>query len=220
MTALPKPAEDRSSPARPSSAAASRRILSNARVLLFSRGYSAFTMDELATSLGMSKKTLYVHFSGKNEMIRAVIDGFAEEARIDAETLLADPALPFAEKLHGFARGMTARLSKIGPLLLVDLERNAPRLHQHVLQVRARTLPYIFGRFIEAGRSCGAIRDDADPVFAGEFFLHAMQGLLRADTLKRLRVRPEICFHHAVRLFFGGLLTPSGHTEYEKLFPR
>ncbi|MGC4072862.1 MAG: TetR/AcrR family transcriptional regulator [Nibricoccus sp.] len=198
----------------------SDRILTEARALFFSHGYSAFTMDDLAAALGMSKKTLYVHHAGKDAMIRAVLDGFAAEVRADTEALLANRSLQFAEKLRGFAQGMVDRLSQISPEILADLEQYAPPLHRYVLQVRAKNLPYVFGRFIEEGQMSGAVRDDVSPVFASEFFLHAMQGLLHADALKRLRMNPETCFDNAIRLFFGGLLTPQGHKEYEKLFPR
>jgi AcrR family transcriptional regulator len=197
-----------------------RRILSEARTLFFSRGYSAFTMDDLASSLGMSKKTLYVHFPGKDAMIRAIIDGFATEVRADTEALLANQSLRFAEKLRGFAQGMVERLSLLSPSILADLQAYAPDLHQHILNTRARNLPYVFGRFIEEGQLTGAVRDDVSPVFASEFFLHAMQTLMQADALKRLRLSPDTCFDHAIRLFFGGLLTASGQKEHEKLFPR
>ena len=142
------------------------RILAEARALFFSHGYSAFTMDDLATSLGMSKKTLYVYYSGKDAMIRAVIDSFAAEVRADTETLLGNHSLRFAEKLRGFAQAMTERLSKLTPHILGDLEQYAPALHRYVLDTRAKNLPYVFGLFIEEGQLCGAVRDDVSPVFA------------------------------------------------------
>jgi AcrR family transcriptional regulator len=196
------------------------RILLEARALFFSRGYSAFTMDDLAAALGMSKKTLYVYYAGKDAMIRAIIDGFAAEVRADTEILLGNHSLQFAEKLRGFAQGMVDRLAQLSPAILADLEQYAPALHRYVLAARAKNLPYVFGRFIEEGQLCGAIRDDVSPVFASEFFLHAMQGLMQAGALKRLRLEPEACFDRAIRLFFGGLLTTAGLKEHEKLFPR
>ena len=53
------------------------RILQAAHAHLFSYGYNALTMDDLAHELGISKKTLYVHFAGKDEIIGAVIDDLA-----------------------------------------------------------------------------------------------------------------------------------------------
>ncbi len=196
------------------------RIVAEAREQFFRHGYSAFTMDELAAALGMSKKTLYVHFDGKDGLIRAMLDCFAGEIRAAAETLLSDRSLSFAEKLRGFAGEVMERLGRVSPAILADLQRFAPGLHRHLEQLRGKNLPYIFGRLIEEGQRLGAVRDNVSPVFAGEFYLHAMQGLLQPATLQRMQLRPEQAFDNGLRIFFGGLLTPAGQRDYEKLFHR
>lgn len=196
-----------------------RRIVGAARELLFSRGYRAFTMDDLAGELGMSKKTLYVHFRSKDAMIGAVLDEFAGGLRVEAERLLADRALGFAEKLRGFAGVAVERLGRVSPELLAELQRFAPELNRRVQELRGKNLVYIFGRFIEAGQMSGEVRETVSPVFASEFYLHAMQGLLEPAALQRLRVGPKQVFENAMRIFFGGLLTPAGQKDYEKLFP-
>jgi AcrR family transcriptional regulator len=197
-----------------------RRILDQARTHFFTYGYSSFTMDDLATELGMSKKTLYVHFRSKETIIRAVLDAFAFEIRSDADRLLADQGLAFAEKLRGFALGLMERLAQFTPAVLRDLQRFAPTLYHHIEHLRGKNIPYIFGRFIEEGQVAGAVRDDISPVFAGEFYLHAVQGIMQPATLQRLGVPPEVALDRALRIFFSGLLTPAGHKEYEKSFPR
>ena len=176
-------------------------------------------MDDLATELGMSKKTLYVHFRSKETIIRAVLDTFAAEVRADAEKLLGDRSLGFAEKLRGFALGLMQRLSQVTPAVLRDLQRFAPTLHRHVEELRSKNIPYIFGRFVEAGQVAGVVRDDVSPAFAAEFYLHAMQGMMQPLTLQRLKVPPHQVLERALRIFFCGLLTPAGHKEYEKSFP-
>src|SRR6266702_2427720 len=42
-----------------------QRIVEAARAHFFSHGFRRVTMDDLATELGISKKTLYVHFPDK-----------------------------------------------------------------------------------------------------------------------------------------------------------
>ncbi len=177
-------------------------------------------MEDLAADLGISKKTLYVHFPGKDAIGRAVIEGFAAEARADADVLLGNPQLTFLEKLRGFALGMAERFSRFRPAVLDDLAEHAPGLHRHVEEVRGRNLPYIFGRFVEAGQLAGLVRDDVSPVYGSEFFLHAMQGMMHPSTLRKLKLSPPDAFDQGLRVFFGGLLTPHAHEEYEKLFPR
>lgn len=209
-----------SPPADPGTHAHHTRILRQARADFFLQGYSRFTMDGLAAELGMSKKTLYVHFAGKDEIIGAVIDHLAAEIRADADALLANRALNLAEKLHAFIEGMMTRLAALSPATLRDLQRFAPRLHQELEDVRARTLPYVFGRFIEEGQRSGLVRPQVPPGFATEFLLQAMQGLMQPATLERLRLTPREVLATAIDLYFGGLLSPAGRKQYEKLFPR
>src|SRR5215207_4793869 len=82
------------------------RILRQARLDFFSHGYSSFTMEALAAELGMSKKTLYVYFAGKDEIVGAIIDHLADEIRTEADALLRNRELNLAEKLRGFVEGM------------------------------------------------------------------------------------------------------------------
>jgi hypothetical protein len=63
------------------------------------------------------------------------------------------------------------------------------------------------------------VRDDISPAFAGEFYLHAMQGMMHPSSLQRLHVQPETVLDRALKIFFCGLLTSDGHKEYEKSFP-
>lgn len=194
------------------------RILQHARMRFFRDGYGALKMDDLAADVGISKKTLYVHFTSKRALCRAIIDQIAEEIRRDADTVLRDRRLTFVEKLRGFSQGMMERFSRVGPEVLPELARLAPDLHRHLDAVRAKNIPYVFGRLIEEGQLAGVIRDDVSPVFVAEFHLHAMQGMMQPATLRRLKLTPPETFDFAVRLLFGGLLTPAGQKEYEKHF--
>src|SRR6266480_4077530 len=56
------------------------------RAHFFAHGFRSVTMDDLATELGMSKKTLYAEFPSKTALLRAVLlDKFASvEKDLDA----------------------------------------------------------------------------------------------------------------------------------------
>ena len=196
------------------------RIVRLARAHFFAHGYSQCTMDELAAELGMSKKTLYVHFTGKEALMRAVVEDLSREIRASADELFANRRLNFAEKLRGFAEGMVERTARMNPRLLRDLQRFAPEIYRQVAEMREKNIPYVFGRFIEEGQLAGMVRTDLDPVFAVAFFLSAMNGLFEPATMERLGLAPRDIVPRAIDLFFGGLLTPAGRKEHEKLFPR
>ncbi len=197
--------------------AARRRLVRAARVRLLSAGYRALNLDELAAALGLSKKTLYRHFPGKDALARAALDDFVASVRADADRVLADRRLGFAARLGALAAALHARLGEIAPHVLGDFQRHAPALHERVFALRRRHLPAIFGRLLAEGRRARKVRADADPAFATQYLLHAMQGLMHPDSLAALGLTPAEALDRALRLYFGGLLTPAGRLDYEKL---
>ena len=71
------------------------RILDQAYRLILAHGYSRVTMDEISAELRMSKKTLYRHFSSKEELGEAAI--VALFARIGEELRPTPVPLPEGE---------------------------------------------------------------------------------------------------------------------------
>jgi AcrR family transcriptional regulator len=66
--------------------------------LLVRKGYAATSMDDVATQLGISKATVYLHFKSKAELALAVIIRNIESATEAIQTL--DPALPAIERVR------------------------------------------------------------------------------------------------------------------------
>ncbi len=196
------------------------RILSTASQQLFTYGYNALTMDDLAHELGISKKTLYLHFPGKDAIIGTIIEGIGRAIRSGMESVLNDPKLTFAQKLRGVIDVVVPRLSKVNPAMLRELQRYAPGIHQKIDELRQKNIPYVFGRLFRDGIAEGAVRADIDPDFAAQFWLQAMRGLVHPDTLALTHLTPRQSLEKALELFTGGLLTPAGRKDYEKLFPR
>jgi AcrR family transcriptional regulator len=192
------------------------RILEAARAHLFAYGYSALTMDVLAHDLGMSKKTLYVHFPGKDAIITAIIDGIGESIRARMDAVLSNPRLNFSQKLCGVSDVVGSNLAKASPGLLHDLQRFAPQLYQKIDDLRQRNVPYVFGRLIRAGLAEGKVCRDVDPDFAVEFWLQAIRGLVHPAVLDRTQLTPRQTLEKAIHLFFGGLLSAAGRKDYEK----
>jgi len=200
-------------PAAPSSA---QRILDTARARLFADGYSALTMDELAHDLGMSKKTLYVHFPGKDAIIDAIIEETGAAIRDHMDAVLGNPRFDFSQKLCALIEVVGSSLSKASPGMLHDLQRYAPQLYQKIDDLRSRNVPLVFGRLIRTGLAEGKVRPEVDPDFAVEFWLQAIRGLMHPAVLERTQLTPRQTLEQAIRLFYGGLLSPAGRKDYDK----
>lgn len=58
-----------------------QQIIEEGKNLVEKYGFRKFTMDELAQNLRISKRTIYLHFKTKNELISSIIDSIIEDDR-------------------------------------------------------------------------------------------------------------------------------------------
>jgi AcrR family transcriptional regulator len=203
-------------PSSGSAPSARIRILATVRTHLFTLGYSGLTMDDLAQELGMSKKTLYVHFPSKDAIASAIIDSIGEELHVRFEAVLADPGRTFLQKLTSVTDIIGDTLGRASPAMFRDLQRSAPALYQKIEDIRQKTVPFVFGHLIRTGIAEGRVRPDIDPAFATEFWLQAIRGLVQPAVLERTQLTLRQTVHKALPIFFTGLLTSSGRKDYEK----
>jgi AcrR family transcriptional regulator len=192
------------------------RMLRAGHELLFTHGYQAFTMDQLAHELGVSKKTLYVHFASKEAIVDRIIDLLGTATRTAMEAVVADRDLSFTQKISGVVAVAGNTLGKVSPSTLRELQRFAPAIYQKIEDIRGKVIPVVFGRLIRSGIASGLVRADVDPAFATEFWLQAIRGLVQPATLERTGLTLPQSLEKALHLFFAGLLTPAGRKDYEK----
>ncbi|MDB6094908.1 MAG: transcriptional regulator, TetR family [Verrucomicrobia bacterium] len=194
------------------------RILAAAQRHFFAYGYNAVTMDDLAHELGMSKKTLYRHFPGKDAILATIIEGIGRQIRLELDAVLDNPRISFSQKLRAMIGVIVPRLALMSPTLLRELQRYAPRIFQRIDELRQRNIPYVFGRLFREGIADGSVHPALDPDFAAQFWLQAIRGLSHPDVLATTRLTPAHTLEKALDLFAGGLLTRAGRKDYEKLF--
>ena len=191
-----------------------QRILQAARHRFFRLGLRALTMDDLARDLGVSKKTLYVHFPSKSVIAEQIVDFIGRTMRSRFDKILDDPTLSLAQKLCAIVEVIGANIAQLSPSMLRDLQREAPGLYQKIEELRQKNIPYVFGRLLKQGHDAGLVRPEIDISFATEFWLHAVRGLMQPDALDRTGLTLKQTLHKAAPLFLNGILTPTGQADY------
>ncbi|MFL5354150.1 TetR/AcrR family transcriptional regulator [Archangium sp.] len=182
------------------------RILEKAEEFFLTHGYSRVTMDELAAELRMSKKTLYRHFSSKEELGEAAI--VASFARIGEELarVAGDERRDFAERFHGFVKVLAGRYARAGPVLR-DLQRDAPALWQRLLEVRRAAVQANFGGLIAQGVKAGALRADVEPRLLIRMVLTLVDQVMRPDVLGELGMTAEQVLPGMLGVMLDGIRT-------------
>ncbi|MDX2185435.1 MAG: TetR/AcrR family transcriptional regulator [Opitutaceae bacterium] len=192
------------------------RILHAARERVFTRSNPVFTMDDLAGDLGMSKKTIYQFFPGKDAILGAIVESMGRSIHSQLEAIVSDESLRCPEKLSKAIGCVGLRLSKVSPTLLRILKREAPAVYQRMEELRRRNIPHFFGRILESGKHDGTLRGEVDTGFAAELWFHAIRGLMDPETLDRTQRTPQQTLQDAAAIFFQGVLSESGRALYRE----
>lgn len=94
-------------PGRPKDLEKRAAILAAAARLFIDRGYDATSMDAVAAEAGVSKLTVYNHFSDKENLFREAV-AFVGEKYLPHDVFVADRQAPVRDQLHAIARAFLA----------------------------------------------------------------------------------------------------------------
>lgn len=76
-----------------------KRIIEGALDVIGKQGVK-FTMDDVATELGMSKKTIYTVFRDKNQLMLAMVDYVFDHIKEGEAEVVSDPSLALVDKIR------------------------------------------------------------------------------------------------------------------------
>ncbi len=181
------------------------RLLNAAEDTFLSAGVHRVTMDEIAASIGMSKRTVYQLIPGKEQLILRVLNRFAGRIRAQVEAILDDPSIEFPEKRDRYIATIANNLSRINSRLLSEIQRFFPSTFREIDSIRARNLPQLMGKLIRQGQQTGFIKEDADPEFISAVFLASISGLMTQPQMERFGSSPSEIAARIARLIFEGI---------------
>lgn len=101
------------------------RIFAQAEVLFCRYGIKRITMDDLARDLGISKKTIYLHFKDKDELVHLLItEMLGKESFVIARNELESQNA--VEEIFQVVTQLSGLLSRMNPLIFYDLQKFHP----------------------------------------------------------------------------------------------
>ncbi len=140
---------------------------------LFRKRGLKLTMDDIADSLKLTKKTLYNNFSSKDELMRTVMQHVIEDIEFRINLALSHGKNAI-EALFLTSSMMNKTLESIGPLLLSDSSKYLPDLKVLDHSNRMSFYSKIILENIERGINEGLYRDDFNKELVTLFFTSAM----------------------------------------------
>ncbi|MEZ0540663.1 TetR/AcrR family transcriptional regulator [Fibrella arboris] len=193
------------------------KILAESAKLLWKYGVRTITMDDIARRLGISKKTIYQHFSDKEDIVYQAVKHHIEHEMLECDRVMRLDMNPIDEMLL-VSDMMRRQADAINPSLLMDVQRYYPKAWAFFLDHKEKRIINDIKANLKRGVEQGFYRAD-----------------INLDTMARLRVElvqlgfddrifpnnkdvkdviatQEQLLHHFVR----GILSESGFVAYNE----
>ncbi|MDH7479004.1 MAG: TetR/AcrR family transcriptional regulator [Syntrophomonadaceae bacterium] len=160
------------------------RIIEAAVELFNFRGYRNVTLAEIAEHLGISKKTIYQFFTGKDEIAEGVLCFLSTKMNSkirEIKDLNLDPAI----KLREIIKLSRTGLSKINPLFLEDIRKYIPNLEEELKKIKQERI-FLFEAIVREGQAMGTFRSDIDARLAAITYYEILLSVHNPAIITRL----------------------------------
>jgi len=191
-----------------------KRILDKAGEQFLKFGYTRITMDDLASSIGISKKTLYKHFRSKEELIATFIKSLMQEIMKNITNIIHNPETEYLVKLKQLIIFLGNFAAKIGLLPFQELQKAVPHLYQEFDAIREKFILANFRGFFQEGIQKGVIRKDVDLEIILLVFVNSIRGVINPKALAELPFTVKDAFDGIIKVIYNGILT-EGHKIME-----
>jgi AcrR family transcriptional regulator len=186
------------------------RIQAKAHELFMQYGIRSVSMDDIANSLGMSKKTLYQYFADKDELVDAVVDSHITIIQTDCAGCHKEAA-DAVHEIFLTMENIIEQFSNMNPMVLNDLAKFHFRAYQRFKEHKDKFLVKIIRENIEWGKKEELYRADVNTDVISKFRLESMMIPFNISVFPPGKYNLAEISAMIIEHFIYGLVTIKGH---------
>ena len=180
-------------------------------------GIRSVSIDDICHELGMSKKTFYVYFASKDDLVQAILHKHEQKVAHDLDNALSKRSI--TQVIVEWAKiAKTANKKDLKtPPMIYDLEKYYPQLSSSHKKVMRQTAEKILVRFLEKGVSEGIFRAEIDVDVVAMMFLdmqYRLLDLMAGGQMTKEEV--QRIGHQRMDIMMRGILTHEGFETLKK----
>jgi AcrR family transcriptional regulator len=156
------------------------RIRDKAREMFMKYGIRSVSMDDIATQLGMSKKTIYQYVTDKNDLVEMVVDADVQDMRNDCTGASTD-AHDAVDEIFITIERVAEQFSNINPVVISDLEKFHVRSYQRWMEYKNKFLLQVIRKNLERGMDEGLYRPEINIDIISKFRLESIMVAFNID---------------------------------------
>ncbi len=194
------------------------RIKQKADELYRRYGIKSVTMDEIASQLGVSKKTIYQSFSDKNELVDAVI---VDLLTYNKECCQKDKARAqdAIEEVYLAMEMLESMFENMNPSILFDMERNHPATYEKFKKHKYNFLFHLVKENIRRGKEEELYRPEIDADVVATVRLETMMMPFNENLFPKSKYSLVFLEQQLIEYYLFGLVSLKGYklvAKYQK----
>ena len=178
-------------------------------------GFKSFTMDDLANSLGISKKTLYEQFSSKNELVEATLDYALEMSccQVDKFVLREGSVI---ENVFRNQKEVQSLFDLNSTKPIWELKKYFPKTYERMEIEFTKSDACFIDKVLERGWQEGLFRKDINVPFYKVFYSSVQRLRSFSDTFDDREFPFWDTIYTLMEYFFRIIVNEKGLQELEK----
>lgn len=185
------------------------KIIIKATELFLNLGFKSVTMDELAEGLGISKKTIYVHFQNKTKLVEEVTFYLFDKICIEIDNVCENSINPIQE-LYDIKLLVMHHLNNEKSSPQYQLKKYYPRIFERLKFKQFEVMHKSVNESLIKGVNTKLFRPDIDIDFISRMYFNGMIGIKDEAIFPKDNFSMEYLSESFLEYHFRAIVTDNG----------
>jgi len=152
------------------------KIINKAAELFLTLGFKSVTMDDIANEMGISKKTIYVHFKNKTKLVEAVTFNLFDNICDGIDNICETSNNPI-EELYDIKMFVMHHLKDEKTSPQYQLKKYYPQIHDVLRQKQFEKMHESVKESLAKGTNTSVFRENINIDFISRMYFNGMTGI-------------------------------------------
>ena len=192
-----------------------QKIIQKATALFLKLGFKSVTMDDIADEMGISKKTIYIHFKNKTALVKQCSFFVMERINAGINAICSLDQNPIDE-LFEIKRFIMKQLENEESSPQYQLEKYYPEISKALHQNQFDTMLECTQRNISKGITQGLYRKNIDSDFIARLYFVGIIGIRDQKLFPINKFSTKYITNEYLEYHLRGIVTPEGLLSLNK----
>lgn len=185
------------------------KIINKAGELFLNYGFKSITMDDIANNLGISKKTIYVHFANKTKLVQATTMRLFESISNGIACICELNKNPI-EEIYSIKQFVMEHLKNEKSSPQYQLQKYYPKIYNSLKDKQFDVMQGCVIKNLERGVAEGLYRENINVDFISRIYFNSMMIIKDNNLFPKDKFSMSMLMNNYIEYHLRGICTPKG----------